>query len=167
MGNKASRGSGANEAAAAEQQSGVFLDPKFNEEIIGQFSSQVLKTEWEKILLKVTTTGNNRVQQEQVRKAQLEAQLTQWRAQNDHVQGQLDEKTHNLQKKYHEQKADIMSNIEELERKADAPKFGAAGNACLNVRGLLASCYKENDDMRKCDDLVDAMEKCTKQTIMA
>ena len=126
----------------------------------------MLKTEWEKILVKVATTGNNRVKEEQVRKAQLEEQLTQWRAQNDDVQGQLDERIHNLQKTYHEKKADITSSIEELERKADAPKFGAAGNACLNVRGLLASCYKENDDMRKCDDLVDALEKCTKQTIM-
>jgi hypothetical protein len=136
-------------------------------EIVNSFQSEVLQTQWEKLQAKILTNHNERVTQAEARNAAVEEELTKWRNHNEVVQNSLDQKIDELKAKFADSSVAIAYDVGKLEEKiGNSPKFGS-NEACSDVRISLTSCYNGTDDIRKCDEIVKAMERCAKQTIMA
>lgn len=97
----------------------------------------------------------------------MEEEITKWRNHNSAVQNALDKKLDELRAKFADSSVAIEYDVSRLEEKiGTCPKFGD-GEACADVRISLSNCYKANEDIRKCDEIVRAMERCAKQTVMA
>jgi len=81
----------------------------------------------------------------------------------------LDDRVDALNAKFSDLQAAVRYDVGKLENKVgNVPKFGK-GDQCLDVRGALVRCYKEQEkgDVRKCDGIMDAMERCVKQAVIA
>lgn len=134
---------------------------------MNSFQSEVLKTQWEKMQARILTNHEDRVTQIEARNVHVEEELTKWRNHNEKVQNLLDQKREELKSKFEDSAFAIEHDVGKLEKKiGNSPKFGG-DEACSEIRISLASCYKGTDDVRKCDEIVKAMERCAKKTIMA
>ena len=115
---------------------------------------------------KILTGQRERINEAEVRKTEIDEQFAQWKIKNETVQASLDEQIGGLKAKYEESFAAVNKKVIDLEEKiGTAPKFGG-DDACADVRMSLVNCYKGTDDIRKCDDIVNAMELCAKKAVM-
>lgn len=140
----------------------------FSADIVQSFQSEALKTQWEKLQAKILMNHKDRITQDQVRKAQVQEELSQWRKHNDAVHASLDQKLDDLRAKFSDAQVAVSYDVGKLEQRLEkVPKFGGKDGACLDVRMALVNCFKGVEDVRECDDVLYAMERCVKQTVIA
>lgn len=140
----------------------------FPADIVQSFQSEALKTQWEKLQAKILMNHKDRITQDQVRKAQVQEELSQWRKHNDAVHASLDQKLDDLRAKFSDAQVAVSYDVGKLEQRLEkVPKFGGKDGACLDVRMALVNCFKGVEDVRECDDVLYAMERCVKQTVIA
>mmetsp|Transcript_17276 Transcript_17276/g.21111 ORF Transcript_17276/g.21111 Transcript_17276/m.21111 type:complete len:170 (+) Transcript_17276:68-577(+) len=168
MGNKNSTTSNLNDSSETSViESGVVLSQSLQAEIVQQFENENMQKTWSNIQKGIIDENNTRTLQDKLHSAEVEQALNRWRADNKHVQSQLDDKIDLLRGKFRDLEVSIRYDVEKFESKFDqVPKFGG-NDACIDARGGLMACYKNNSDIRKCDVFVQAMENCTKQTIIS
>eukprot|EP00558_Chaetoceros_sp_UNC1202_P007214 CAMPEP_0197245702 /NCGR_PEP_ID=MMETSP1429-20130617/10409_1 /TAXON_ID=49237 /ORGANISM="Chaetoceros sp., Strain UNC1202" /LENGTH=185 /DNA_ID=CAMNT_0042706245 /DNA_START=38 /DNA_END=595 /DNA_ORIENTATION=- len=148
-------------------ESGVFLSNELQADILGAFQSQVLQTQWEKLQTKIMVNHNERISQNELRKLQVEEEVARWKKDNDEVQNILDERMEGVKSQFWDLEVALQQDVQNLENKVgNVPKFGG-DTACFDVRSSLTSCYKNTKDVRTCDELVAAMDRCVKQTVIA
>ena len=116
----------------------------------------------------IITSHNQRLTQHQERRLNLAKELNQWRQHNQQVQSSLDSKIEDLRAKFSDEEASIRFDVGKLEKKLqNVPKFGSTNNACIQLRMEVASCLKDSKDSRSCNGFVEALERCTKQTVVS
>jgi len=149
----------------SEDESGIFISQEVQDKIVQDFQSSVLKEEWSKRQSAILTRANERKAQNKQHQAELEEKVNAWKEHDTAAQKQLDEQMNALKGQFVDKHLDVMSDVGRLERKmGTGPKFGE-GKACLNTRVNLIQCYKENDDIRPCNDIMAALEQCVSKTV--
>jgi hypothetical protein len=140
----------------------------FPAEIVQSFQSEALKTQWEKLQAKILLNHKDRITQDEVRKAQVQEEIRQWRKHNDAVHEALDRKLDELRAKFSDSQVAVSYDVGKLEEKlGKVPKFGGKDTACLDVRMALVNCLKDVTDVRECDGVLQVVERCVKQTVIA
>ncbi|GFH48220.1 hypothetical protein CTEN210_04696 [Chaetoceros tenuissimus] len=152
-------------------QSGVFLANELQTEIVNAFQTSNLQAEWEKLQTKIITSHNERVITAAEHIGQIQNELAQWRQHNEEVQSSLNNTLDSLNAKFADKEVELQFNVDQLEKRiGSVPVFGQEKGTgmCLDERTKLMNCYSnKSGDIRDCDDIVKAMERCTKKAVVS
>jgi len=152
-------------------QSGVFLANELQTEIVNAFQTSNLQAEWEKLQTKIITSHNERVITAAEHIGQIQNELSQWRQHNEEVQSSLNNSLDSLNAKFADKEVELQFNVDQLEKRiGSVPVFGQEKGTgmCLDERTKLMNCYSnKSGDIRDCDDIVKAMERCTKKAVVS
>ena len=84
-------------------------------------------------------------------------------------QPELDAKVDSANARFADLQVELQYEVDRVEKKVGqgGPK-GADGAAapCVALRANLAACFREADDVRKCDGYIDALERCVKVEVV-
>lgn len=76
-----------------------------------------------------------------------------------------------LNAKFADKEVELQFNVDQLEKRiGSVPIFGQEKGTgmCLDERTKLMNCYSnKSGDIRDCDDIVKAMERCTKKAVVS
>jgi uncharacterized protein YlxW (UPF0749 family) len=156
-------------------------------EIVNAFQSSVLQTQWEKLQTSIITSHNERVITTAEQLAHVQNELAQWRQHNSSVQSALDDKLDSLDSSFADKEVEVGYDVQQLEKKiGNVPVFGEekGTGVCLEERMNLVNCFKSsnvsgnsesksesgsrnNEAWNGCEEIVNAMERCTKKAVMA
>jgi len=156
------------EDTPAENNSGVFLTQDFQSDIIQAFQSKTLQQQFQKLQTNILTSYNESISEDELRREKLQRDLIKWRDENTHVHKQLNERMDDIRAKFSDMEVSLRYDLGKIEEKKNiAPKFETDGKTCLNERVELTNCYKEVDDLLKCDGFIEGFERCIKKTVMS
>lgn len=140
-------------------------------EIVNAFQTSNLQAEWEKLQTKIITSHNERVITAAEHIGQIQNELSQWRQHNEEVQSSLNNSLDSLNAKFADKEVELQFNVDQLEKRiGSVPVFGQEKGTgmCLDERTKLMNCYSnKSGDIRDCDDIVKAMERCTKKAVVS
>mmetsp|Transcript_8043 Transcript_8043/g.10045 ORF Transcript_8043/g.10045 Transcript_8043/m.10045 type:complete len:170 (-) Transcript_8043:844-1353(-) len=168
MGNRNSSTAEGNQGEALETPvPSVILADDLQAEIVNAFQNKNVQLKWQNLQAQILANSENRVAKEELRKLHIDNEIEKWRTMNDAQQQALDDKVDSLRAQFADTEAALTFDVNKMEKKFQSvPKFGS-GDSCLNTRNDLVSCYKSKADIRQCDAFAQAMELCTKQTVMS
>jgi DNA mismatch repair ATPase MutS len=87
------------------------------DELMGNFQSKILQTEWEKHQQSILTAAQKRKAVEEQWQSEFEQKLQRWRQRNEVIQSQLDQKLDDLRAKYSDYAAEIKWDVQKIEDK--------------------------------------------------
>ena len=138
--------------------------------VMNEFQSKHLKEEWEKRQRAILASRNKRIAEDERRRVGLEQELNVFRAQNADVQAKLDAKIDSASARFADLQVELRYEADRVEKKlGQGGPRGAAGGAappCVELRSELAACFREADDVRRCDGYVEALERCVKVEVV-
>ena len=132
------------------------------------FQSTHLKEEWENRQRAILAARSERIAKDEERRAGLEAELNLFRARNADTQSKLDARIDAASARFADLEVEMKYDIDRLEKKiGSGPKITDGKAApCLTLRSDLASCFREADDVRKCDGFMEALERCVRMEVV-
>ena len=137
--------------------------------VMSDFQSKHLKEEWENRQRSILASRNKRIAEDERRRIGLEHELNVFRARNAETQAKLDAKIDSSSARFADLEVELQFEVDRVEKKVGqgGPK-GADGAVapCVALRADLASCFREADDVRKCDGYIEAMERCVKVEVV-
>ena len=137
--------------------------------VMNDFQSKHLKEEWENRQRAILASRNERIAEDERRRVGLEQELNVFRARNAETQAKLDAKIDSASARFADLQVELQYEVDRVEKKVGqgGPK-GADGAAtpCVSLRADLAACFREADDVRKCDEYIDALERCVKVEVV-
>ena len=146
-------------------------------EIVNAFQSSALQTQWEKLQTSIITSHNERVTTTNEQIAHIQNELAQWRQHNSAVQSTLDDKLDSLNSSFADKEVEVGYNVQQLEKRVgNVPVFGEekGTGVCLEERMGLVNCFKssrsdnaKSDAWNGCEEMVEAMERCTKKAVIS
>mmetsp|Transcript_6815 Transcript_6815/g.9821 ORF Transcript_6815/g.9821 Transcript_6815/m.9821 type:complete len:175 (+) Transcript_6815:52-576(+) len=163
---KVSAGSQDGTSDAAEGGSGVFLAQEFQQELIHSFETKILKEQWNKRQSEILKSTNARTAAETQRRLRFESEYNQWKKQNSETHSNLDKDIDEFRARFADAAASLKWDVGKLESKAGKSVQFGKDNACVNARIDVAECLREENDVRKCNEILKIMENCTKQNVV-
>mmetsp|Transcript_22005 Transcript_22005/g.47956 ORF Transcript_22005/g.47956 Transcript_22005/m.47956 type:complete len:167 (-) Transcript_22005:125-625(-) len=164
MGNKTS--SASEPAESAE----IFLSEDLQSKVMADFQSAHLKEEWENRQRAILAARSERIAEDERRRAGLEAELKLFRVRNAETQAKLDAKIDDASARFADLQIELKYDVDRLEKKlGSGPKVKGSDDAaapCLTLRSDLAACFRDADDVRKCDGFVEALERCVRMEVV-
>ena len=137
--------------------------------VMNDFQSKHLKEEWENRQRAILASRNERIAEDERRRVGLEQELNVFRARNAETQAKLDAKVDSANARFADLQVELQYEVDRVEKKVGqgGPK-GADGAAapCVTLRADLAACFREADDVRKCDGYIEALERCVKVEVV-
>ena len=136
---------------------------------MSDFQSKHLQEEWENQQRAILAARSERIAQDEQRRQGLENELNLFRARNAETQSKLDGKIDAARLRFADLEVALKYDIDAMEKKhlGKGPKAeGVQSQPCVGLRTDLAACFKETDDVRKCDGYVEALERCVKKEVV-
>lgn len=136
--------------------------------VMNEFQSKHLKEEWEKRQRAILASRNERIAEDERRRVGLEQELNVFRAQNADVQSKLDAKIDSASARFADLQVELQYEADRVEKKLgqSGPKGAGGAAPCVEVRSELAACFREANDVRRCDGYVEALERCVKVEVV-
>lgn len=134
----------------------------YSGKVLQDFQSKVLKGEWEKRQKYMMARGNQRRIEDLKREEALKEHMENFRAQNEKVHRQLDERIDKQQNRFSDTKFAMNYDLKRMGNSYSNREFEES-KPCLTQRTSVAVCFK--NDPKLCGDFMEALDQCVGKSL--